>query len=80
MFSKERRKRFRLQPPSKEEKLETVKKIASDIFKWDKGKAVEVVFLDESHFSTDPYVIRGWHECGELGLHFQNAITFHISS
>ena len=51
--------------PSKEEKLEAVKKIASDILECGKEKAVEVVFLDESHFSTDPYVIRGWHKCGE---------------
>ncbi|OQA82843.1 MAG: hypothetical protein BWY31_03022 [Lentisphaerae bacterium ADurb.Bin242] len=51
--------------PSKEEKIEAVKKIASDILEWGKGKDVEVVFLDESHFSTDPYVIRGWHKCGE---------------
>jgi len=51
--------------PSKEEKLEKVKEIASEIMGLKATKELEVVFLDESHFSTEPYVCRGWHKRGE---------------
>ena len=30
-----------------------------------KDSDVEVMFVDESHFSTEPYVIRGWYRKGE---------------
>ncbi len=26
---------------------------------------VDVLFVDESHFSTEPYIIRGWYRKGE---------------
>jgi hypothetical protein len=26
---------------------------------------IEVVYLDESHFSNEPYVVRGWHKKGQ---------------
>ena len=51
--------------PGKEEKLARVQKIAEEILNLDKDSGVEVVFLAESHFSTEPYVIRGWHRKGE---------------
>lgn len=51
--------------PSKEEKLEKVKAIATQITELKSVENVEVMFLDESHFSTDPYVTRGWHKRGE---------------
>ena len=52
--------------PSKEDKLSRVKEIASEILTLNKNSDVEVMFLDESHFSTEPYVIRGWYRKGEV--------------
>jgi len=51
--------------PSKEEKLKRVQEIADEIAKLRNEQDVEVMFLDESHFSTDPYVIRGWSKRGQ---------------
>jgi len=42
-----------------------VQEIAKQILEFKADDEVEVVFLDESHFSTDPYVVRGWHKKGE---------------
>ena len=51
--------------PPKEEKLERVREIAAEITELRNTAEVEVMFLDESHFSTDPYVVRGWSKRGE---------------
>jgi len=51
--------------PTKEEKLARVQEIAREISELKATDDVEIVFLDESHFSTDPYVARGWHKRGE---------------
>jgi transposase len=51
--------------PSKEEKLGRVKEIAAEINALKKDGDVEIMFLDESHFSTEPYVVRGWSKRGE---------------
>jgi transposase len=51
--------------PSKEEKLKRVKSIAQEISNLKANEDVEVMFLDESHFSTEPYVTRGWHKRGK---------------
>ena len=51
--------------PSKAEKLQRVQQIAQEILALKDGKETVVLFLDESHFSTEPYVIRGWHKKGE---------------
>ncbi len=51
--------------PSKEDKLAAVKEIARQITELKSSENVEVMFLDESHFSSDPYVTRGWHKRGE---------------
>ena len=51
--------------PSKEEKLARVQEIAREILAMTKDSDVEVMFVDESHFSTEPYVIRGWYRKGE---------------
>lgn len=51
--------------PSKEEKLHRVQKIASEIAGLRCNGDVDVMFLDESHFSTDPYVVRGWSRRGQ---------------
>ena len=51
--------------PSKEEKLARVQKIATEILKLKNDSDVDVFFVDESHFSTEPYVVRGWYRKGE---------------
>lgn len=51
--------------PSREEKLDQVKAIANEILALKKDGDLEVMFLDESHFSTEPYVARGWHKRGK---------------
>lgn len=51
--------------PSKEEKLQRVQEIASEIAGLRCNGDVDVMFLDESHFSTDPYVVRGWSKRGQ---------------
>ena len=52
------------QAPTKEEKLERIKEIAREIIEMQTSEEVEVFYLDESHFSTEPYVTRGWHPKG----------------
>lgn len=51
--------------PSKEEKLARVKEIATEVLELAATSDVEVVYLDESHFSNEPYVIRGWYKKGQ---------------
>jgi len=51
--------------PTKEEKLARIQRIASEILELKATGDVEVLFLDESHFSTEPYVTRGYHKKGE---------------
>jgi transposase len=46
--------------PSKEEKVKKITKMVNEILDLAKKKDCEIFALDESHFSTDPYVIRGW--------------------
>lgn len=50
--------------PSKEEKIKKVKEIIANIQQKISQKDMEVYFLDESHFSTEPYLIRGWFKKG----------------
>jgi len=52
------------QAPSKAEKLKRVKEIAKEILALECTDDAEIYFQDESHFSTDPYVTRGWHPKG----------------
>lgn len=61
---KRARKSMPLSAPSKEEKLARVNEIAKDILNLAVTDDVEVVFLDESHFSSEPYVVRGWYKRG----------------
>ena len=51
--------------PSKEEKLARVQETAAEILKLKKDSDADVFFVDESHFSTAPYVVRGWYRGGE---------------
>ena len=46
--------------PSKEEKKEQIKKIINEIKNVTKDKETEIFLLDESHFSTEPYIQRTW--------------------
>jgi len=48
------------QAPSAEEKKEAKIKMINDIEKLTQDSLCEILFSDESHFSTEPYLIRGW--------------------
>ena len=48
--------------PSKEEKVEEVRKIVDEILELIRRKDCEIVALDESHFSNEPYRVRGWQK------------------
>jgi transposase len=63
--SKRSKKTIPEHAPSKEEKLNRVKEIAAEINALRKYGDLEIMFLDESHFSTEPYVVRGWSKRGE---------------
>lgn len=54
-----------LNAPTKDEKIERVQKIIQEISELAKTGEVEVMFLDESHFSTDPYNVKGWIKKGQ---------------
>ena len=65
--------------PSKEEKIKVVKGIIKQIQGLLEKKDTEVFCLDETHFSTEPYLVKGWYKKGtffsssklspERGLH-----------
>lgn len=46
--------------PSKEEKLEKIQSMLEGIKGILSGGDTEIYALDESHFSTEPYLVRGW--------------------
>jgi len=46
--------------PTKEEKQKEVKKMVQEILKIIDKKESVIYTLDESHFSTEPYLIQGW--------------------
>jgi len=48
--------------PSEEEKLEAVRKIVDEIMELIQKKDCVIVALDESHFSNEPYRVRGWQK------------------
>ncbi|KTD57829.1 hypothetical protein Lsan_2493 [Legionella santicrucis] len=50
--------------PSADEKKVRINDIVDEIGKYS-TKDIEVLFADESHFSNQPYVSRGWFKCGE---------------
>ena len=50
--------------PSADEKKVRINEIVGEIGKYP-TKDIEVLFVDESHFSNQPYVSRGWFKCGE---------------
>ncbi|KTC69022.1 hypothetical protein Lbir_2216 [Legionella birminghamensis] len=68
-------KRFSKKPPinapTKEEKAAHIEKMVATIEKQGLEHEIEVLFADESHFSNEPYVERGWFKRGEkkIGPH-----------
>jgi transposase len=50
--------------PTPEQKKERVNEIIVEINKLS-ATDIEIMFVDESHFSNQPYVNRGWFKCGE---------------
>jgi len=46
--------------PTKKEKQETIKKMVRDILKIIDDEESVIYALDESHFSTEPYLVQGW--------------------
>lgn len=50
--------------PTPEQKRAQVNEIVENISKLS-ATDIEVMFVDESHFSNQPYVNRGWFKCGE---------------
>lgn len=62
---KKPKKTVPLHAPTKEEKIEKVQTIIQEISELSKMEDTEVMFLDESHFSTEPYTVRGWFKKGE---------------
>ena len=46
--------------PSREEKRESVKAMVQEILNMVEHKESVIYALDESHFSTEPYLVRGW--------------------
>lgn len=62
---KRAKKTVPVKAPTKEEKIQRIHEIAEEISKLKESSNVEVMFLDESHFSTEPYVVKGWSKKGE---------------
>jgi transposase len=50
--------------PSAEEKRKRINEIVEDI-RQNEPTDIEILFLDETHFSNQPYVSRGWFKKGE---------------
>ena len=48
--------------PSEEEKIEAVNKIVDEILELTMRKKCVIIALDESHFSNEPYRVRGWQK------------------
>jgi transposase len=46
--------------PSRKEKIEAIEKMIEEINKTINNKDSVVYALDESHFSTEPYLVQGW--------------------
>ena len=48
--------------PGKEEKRKAVSKIIAEIHDLQQTEDCEILALDESHFSNEPYLVRGWQK------------------
>ena len=55
------KKRVAVNAPSKEEKLQIINSIINKIKEIFEEEDAEVFSIDESHFSNEPYVIKGWY-------------------
>ncbi|HHM0508194.1 TPA: IS630 family transposase, partial [Legionella pneumophila] len=54
-----------LNAPSKEDKAAYIEKMVASLSKQKLEHEIEILFADESHFSNEPYVERGWFKRGE---------------
>jgi transposase len=50
--------------PTKDEKKRRIKQIVDEILALMQKRDCEIFALDESHFSTEPYLVRGWQKKG----------------
>ena len=48
--------------PSKEEKQQAISKLIAEISELQQTEECEILALDESHFSNEPYLVRGWQK------------------
>ncbi len=48
--------------PSREEKQEAISKLIAEISALQRTEDCEILALDESHFSNEPYLVRGWQK------------------
>lgn len=48
--------------PSKEEKRKAISKIIAEIHDLQQTEDCQIFALDESHFSNEPYLVRGWQK------------------
>ncbi len=48
--------------PSKAEKIEALGKMIKDVSELVKQKDCQIFILDESHISSEPYLIKGWQK------------------
>jgi transposase len=53
-------KTLSLKAPNREEKIATVEKIVEDVREITQDQESVIYALDESHFSTEPYLVQGW--------------------
>jgi len=51
--------------PTKEEKIKIIKNTFEKIKKFAYKEDTEIFLVDETHFSTEPYYIKGWFPKGE---------------
>lgn len=50
--------------PTPEQKKARIREIVGEISQF-AATDTEIMFVDESHFSNQPYVTRGWFKCGK---------------
>ncbi|VEH37326.1 IS630 family transposase [Legionella sainthelensi] len=60
--------------PSSTEKKARISEIVEEIRK-DSGTDIEILFADESHFSNQPYVSRGWFKSGKKSSQYCESQT-----
>lgn len=62
---KKPKKTVPINAPSKDEKIAIITSIIDEVREALKSEDVEILSVDESHFSTEPYIVKGWHKKGK---------------